>query len=288
MKLWFRLYLQTVMASCLCASPFAAQNPAANTGPNAGLGATQESLAPAALVARMASNEVAAHRQETRYSYLADERSLRTGDHLWREKVVETSDGPLHRLLGIDGRPLSPAQAQAEGDRIADLVRNPDAFRRLNAAHADDEAHAAQLLQLLPRAFLLTPDGEENGCTRFSFRPNPAFQPSTYEERAIHAMGGTVSLRQPVDRLCRLNAKILTPVEFGFGFLGRIEPGGYFILERAPVDSTNWKSEHISVHVQGKVLMLKSLTREQETRRTEIHVIPQHLSLTQAVQLSLP
>lgn len=236
----------------------------------------------------MAGNEVAAHKQETRYSYLADERSTRTGGHLWREKVVETSDGTLHRLLAIDGRPLSPAETKAEGDRIAALVKNPDAFRRLNAAHAEDEAHAAQLLQLLPKAFLLAPAGEENGCVRFAFRPNPVFQPVTYEERAIHAMGGTVSLRQPMDRLCTLYAKILEPVEFGFGFLGRIDQGGSFNLERIPVDGSNWKSDRIGVHVQGKVLMMKSLTREQDVHRTEIQVIPQHLTLAQAAQLSQP
>lgn len=281
-----------MMVSCLCACAGAAQGPTSNasaeTAPNGNSEFVPGVSTPTALVARMAANEVAAHKQEVRYSYLAEERSTRTGGHLWRENVIETGDGPLHRLQAIDGRNLSPAEAQAESNRIAALVRNPAEFRRLNQSHADDEAHAAQLLQLLPRAFLLTADGVENGCTRFAFRPNPAFQPSSYEERAIHAMGGTVSLRQPVDRLCHLNAKILQPVEFGFGFLGRIEQGGYFTLERVPVDSNNWKSFHISVHVQGKILMLKSLTREQETRRTEIHVLPQHLSLEQAAQLSLP
>ena len=244
--------------------------------------------APAAMVAAMAGNEVAAHKQETRFSYFSEERSTRTGGHLWREKVVETQDGPLHRLLAIDGRSLSPGEVNAESDRIAGLVRDPTAFRRLNAAHTDDESHAAQLLQLLTKAFLLSPDGQENGCVRFSFRPNPGFQPSSYEERAIHAMGGTVSLQEPQDRLCRLDATILQPVEFGFGMLGRIDQGGHFTLQRRPVDGTNWKSELIDVHVDGKILMMKSLTREQDTRRTDIQVIPQHLSLGQAAQMSLP
>lgn len=250
--------------------------------------AGRESGAPGTPVARMAANEVAARRQEIRYSYLAEERSLRTGGHLWKEKVVETAQGPLHRLLAIDGRTLSPAEADAENERIAELVRSPAEFVHMNAAHTDDESHAAQLLQLLPKAFLLSPDGEENGCTRFAFQPNPAFQPSTYEERAIHAMGGTVAVREPVDRLCSLHAKIEHPVEFGYGLLGRIDTGGYFTLERVPVDASNWKSQHIAVHVVGKILMMKSLAREQETRRADIQVISQHLSLAEAAALSQP
>lgn len=240
------------------------------------------------LVARMAANEVAARKQDVHFSYLSEERSSRTGGHLWREKVVETDDGPLRHLLAVDGRSLAGPDAKAEADRIAALVKDPAAFRRENEPHKDDETHAALLLELLPKAFLLTPDGEERGCTRFTFRPNPAFQPSSYEERAIHAMGGTVSLKQPMDRLCDLQARILTPVEFGFGLLGRIEPGGYFSLERVPVNATDWKSDRISVHLEGKILLMKTLTRQQDVVRTDIHVVPPHLSLLQAQQLAQP
>ena len=250
--------------------------------------AGQENSAAGMLVARMAANEMAARKQEIRYSYFVEERSTRTGEHLWKEKVVETADGPLHRLLAIDGRPLSPAEAKAENDRLAELVRHPEEFRRLEAAHTNDESRAAQLLQLLPKAFLLSPDGEEGGCTRLSFQPNPAFQPSTYEERAIHAMGGTVAVKEPADRLCALRAKIQHPVEFGYGFLGRIDEGGYFTLDRVPVDANNWKSQRIVVHVVGKVLMMKTLTREQDLRRSDIQVISPHLSLAEAVALSRP
>ena len=277
---------EPLLLGCLIIFCCGGQGRSQSFRPAADASAGGEGSAAGVLVSRMAANEVAAHKQETRYSYLAEERSTRTGGHLWKEKVVETSDGPLHRLLAIDGRPLSPPEAKAENDRIVELVRHPEEFRRLNAAHTDDESHAAQLLQLLPKAFLLSPDGEENGCIRFAFQPNPAFQPSTYEERAIHAMGGTVAVREPVDRLCSLRARIQHPVEFGYGFLGRIDQGGSFALDRVPVDTNNWKSQHIVVHVVGKILMMKSLVREQETLRTNIQVIPQHLSLAEAAAMS--
>ena len=240
------------------------------------------------LIGRMAANELAAHKQSLRFRYTSDERSARTNGHLWRERVVETDDGPLRRLLAIDGRPLTAEQAKAEADRLAEVVRNPEAFRRENVSHQDDESHATQLLQLLPKAFLFASAGEQDGCTRFSFRPNPAFQPSTFEERVIAAMGGTVSLKQPMNRLCDLSATLLQPVEFGFGFLGRVDAGGHFSLWRVPVEETVWKTARISVHMQGRVLLMKSLTREQETVRTEMQIIPARLSLAQAAQLTLP
>ena len=239
-----------------------------------------------ALVSQMARNEAASRAEDTHYSYYAEETSPRTGGHLWRERVIETDDGPLHRLLAIDGKPLTQVQAQTEEERIRELVRDPSALKSENHAQIRDEAHAASLLGLLPKAFILKPAGEENGCTRFSFRPNPEFVPSDYEERVAQSMEGTVSLRQPINRLCLLQATIFQPVEFGFGFLGRIESGGHFTLGRVPVDAMHWKSNYISVHIKGRILMLKSLTRDQQVRRTEIQIVPQHLSLQQAVEMS--
>ena len=243
---------------------------------------------PAQTVSTMAANEVAARNQDNFYSYAADEVSPRTGGHRWTEKVIETSDGPLHRLVAIDGKPLTPEQAKAETDRISEIVRHPEDFRRASNAHKDDEVRAQQLLELLPKAFIITPAGEAEGCSVFAFRANPAFQPSSYEERVAVAMVGTVSLKQPADRLCSLQAKIAQPVEFGFGLLGRIEQGGRFSLERRPVDAIHWKSEYISVHIQGRILLLKSLTREQEIRRTDVHLLPASISLEQAARMMTP
>jgi hypothetical protein len=239
-------------------------------------------------ISRMAAKESAARTQDIHFSYLSEERSPRTGGQLWREKVVETDDGILRRLLGINGKPLSQTEADAENKRINDLVAHPESFRKLYQSHRNEEIHATQLLELLPKAFLIAPDGEVDGCTRFSIRPNPNFQPSTYEERVAHVMTGTVSIKEPVERLCKLDAEISQDVEFGFGILGRIDHGGHFSLVRKQVDDSNWKTAEISVHVSGRILLLKSLAREQEAVRNDIHVVPKQLTLAQAAEMSRP
>jgi hypothetical protein len=238
------------------------------------------------LVTKMAANEVAARQQVAHFAYTSEERSTRTAGHLWKEKVVETADGPLRRLIAIDNKPLAPDQAQAEQLRIDSLVGNPNDFRKMNLAHKDDEVRATQLLQLLPTAFIMTPDGEADGCVRFTFQPNPSFQPSSYMERASREMSGTVSLKQPENRLCHLDAKTFRPIEFGFGMLGHIDQGSRFNLERKRLDEANWKSDRISVHITGKILLFKTLTQDQEATRTDIRLVPQNLSLQQAAQMT--
>jgi hypothetical protein len=237
------------------------------------------------LVEKMAANEVAARQERLHFFYVSQERSVRTGGHLWKENVIETNDGPLHRLIAIDNRPLTADESAAEQRRIDYLVAHPDEFRRQNQAHKDDETRATQLLQMLSNAFVLVPDGEVNGCLRFTFQPKPDFRPSSYQERVAHEMAGTVSLKQPEARLCTLDAKILHPVDFGWGMLGHIDQGGHFSLGRTQVDAKNWKSDRISVHVNGRILMLKSLAQDQDAVRTDIRVVPPNLTLAQAAQI---
>ena len=240
----------------------------------------------ASSVTRMAENERAARVAKKHFSYMLEERSPRTGNHLWLERVVEVDDGPVRRLLSVDGHPLSAADAQAEQQRLTDLANHPDVFRKENASTAGDEAHLIHLLTTLPNQFVLTPTEPENGCARFSFRPNPAYQPSGMEQRVLHAMVGHVALHEPEDRLCSLDAVVAEPVTFGFGLLGKIDQGGSFRLERRPVAPGEWKTIRMTVHMEGKILLMKSLTRDQDAVRTDIREVPQHLTLAEAVARS--
>jgi hypothetical protein len=65
------------------------------------------------LIEKVAANEVAARQSRPHYFYVSEERSARTGGHLWKENVAETTDGPLRRLIAIDNRPLTADEAAA-------------------------------------------------------------------------------------------------------------------------------------------------------------------------------
>ena len=235
-------------------------------------------------VVQMATNESAARDQRAKFSYTADERSTRTANHLWRERVMETDLGVLRRLIAIDGRALTPAEAEQEDRRLSDIAAHPDALRRLGESQHEDERHVTQLLAMLPKAFVITPDGTRGSCAQFSFHPDPSFHPSTYEERVVHAMVGTVSIHGPENRLCTLDARIAQPVEFGFGLLGRVNSGGHFYLERERILADQWKTTRISVHVDGRVVMLKNLSRDQEVVRGDMQLAPPHISLEDAIR----
>src|SRR5258708_14168046 len=57
-----------------------------------------------------------------KYMYLSEERSERTGGHLWLERVVETPMGKVRLLLAEDGKPLSAERQAAAKARLAEMV----------------------------------------------------------------------------------------------------------------------------------------------------------------------
>ena len=97
--------------------------------PGVGFGqAVDGGLTPLAVVKAMIAHEDDTAADRDQYEFLSEERSDRTGGHVWTERVVETSFGRVRFLLAVDGKPLSADQEGAERGRLAAIVADPDAF----------------------------------------------------------------------------------------------------------------------------------------------------------------
>jgi hypothetical protein len=243
---------------------------------------------PVQVVTAMVQNEKQARQHRTFFRYTSVERSARTGGHLWKENVVETPDGLLRRLVAEDGKPLSPDRAAQEDRRIAALVADRDALRAADADRRADEVRMGKILDILPKVFLFTAYGVQEDCVRIAFRPNPAFTPSNYDERIVHGLAGTILIRMPDERLCGIEGHLVDRVSFGFGILGHIEKNSRFRVTRTPVTDTDWKNSKIEVHFDGKILLLKSISRDQDAHHSCAEPLPPHLSLAQAAALTGP
>ena len=243
---------------------------------------------PLQLVTAMVQNEKQARQHRTFFRYTSVERSSRTDGHLWTENVAETPDGLLRRLVAVDGKPLSADRAAAEDRRIAALVADPSALRSANADRRADEARVARLLAILPQALLFTADGTQGDCARIAFRPNAAFTPSTYDERILHNLAGTILVSMPGERLCGIEGHLLDRVTFGFGLLGHIDQDSHFHVVRTAVTPADWKNSRIEVHVDGKILLLKSISRDTDATHSGAQPLPPNLSLAQTAALTRP
>jgi hypothetical protein len=128
----------------------------------------------------------------------------------------------------------------------------------------------------------------QGDCARISYRPNPDFTPSTYEERIVHGIAGTLFIRILSTRLCGIDGHVVDRISFGYGLLGHIEKDSHFSVTRVPVSPTDWKNSVIDVHVDGKILLLKSISRDEKARHMNPQPLPTNLTLAQAAVLTKP
>ncbi len=237
------------------------------------------------LVQMLVQHETEASKHRGFYTYISTEKSERTGGHEWTERVAETQWGKLQYLIAEDGKPLSPERQAAERAKMQDDADHPDAFRQREQAKAQDEQHARQMMQLLPKAFLFDAPQQEGEYIRVHYHPNPSYQPNGLEERVLHGMVGSVLIDSKMVRTREIEGKLPQDISLGFGFLAVIHAGSNFSTTREHVEGSDWKTESVHTDFNAKALFLKTIARQEEAHRTDYKQIPAGISVAEAVKI---
>jgi hypothetical protein len=143
----------------------------------------------------------------------------------------------------------------------------------------------AGLLKELPRLFLLQTAGSEGDCTRITFAPNPQFQEASFQDRVVHAMSGVLLIHTTDMRLCGIDAHLDHSVEFAFGLLGKVSNQSHFSVVRQEVSPGQWRTTRIRVHVDGSILLLKSVARDEDASHSDFKLVAHDLTVAQAAEM---
>ena len=238
---------------------------------------------PQELIQQMVTHEddAAEHRQH--FAFTATERSDRTGNHTWKERIAETSAGKLRFLFEEDGQALSSDRTAQERGRLAAIVADPTSFTNTEHAKKNDEDKAKAMLDLLPRAFLVDNPRREGGLTLIDFHPNSDYQTQSTEEKVLHGMSGTVAIDKS-ERLHAIKASLPKDMSVGFG-LATIHAGSSFATTRNQVAPGQWKTVEVDTAINGKAILFKSLGKNEHVERIDFKLLPFDLSVKDAVAL---
>lgn len=220
-----------------------------------------------------------------KYMYLSEERSERTGGHLWMERVVETPMGKVRLLLAEDGKPLSADRQEAEKAKLEDIAAHPEAFQKREQAMKNDEQHAEQMLALLHNAFLFDDPQPDGNDLRITYRPDPAYQPKTMEEKVLHSMSGEVLVDKGTMQLHRIEGKVPADVSLGYGLLGTIHAGSSFSTTHEMAPGGEWKDAMVNTAIEGKALLFKEIGRNEHVVHSEFKRLADNVSVADAVAL---
>lgn len=249
----------------------------------AGCCAQQSALEdPGKLVREVVYNELHDHDRHGYWRYWVERQSPRD---VRVEEQVETMDGPVGRAVWRNGRPVDGQLAGQEEQRLRQLASSPAERASLRQAYHDDEKRVGRILALLPDAFTYQDAGMENGCRHLRYFPNPKYTAHSIEARVFHELSGDLWIDARMKRMEKLEGHLNQDLDFGLGLLGRVNKGSWFLMERTPVNSTDWKTERLEVHISGRALLFKTLARETSEVRGGFEPVAPRMSLDQGLRV---
>jgi hypothetical protein len=247
------------------------------------------------LVARALANEYAAARDSShpmRYELLVGSPRLTTA-----KKICETRDGDVARLVAVNGKPLSAVDEQKEEARLTELLSDPGKQKRRKQGEDDDQARVLKVLRALPTAFVYQDEGPgvgpsgkpgDNKVEKFTFKPNPGFSPPDLETQILTQMTGAIWI-DPVNlRVVRLEGHLQHDVDFGWGILGRLNQGGWIVIEQADVGPDmgvdQWRTVHFQMKMSGRVVW-KTRVFDTTEDETGYEPVPAGLGYQKAIEM---
>ncbi len=208
----------------------------------------------------------------------------RNAGHVIREQEIETVDGAVHRLLSVDGREPSPSEKKQNDERLRDLRQNPRARLELKKNSEADQELFADLLRVLPEAFLFQDQGTQGSFEKLDFRPNPTYKPKTNEEKVLHAMSGVILIDLDEKRLARLSATLTQQVDFGYGLIGHVQKGGTVDVNRIRLAPGIWKTSSFRIDIKGRFVFFKTISKEQDEAHSDFKSLAPDTTIPQALQ----
>ncbi len=270
------LTLVTLLWTTLCAVP---------AGGQAGTAVISSAEAQALVQHALASELIAAQDQDHPMRF----RLRKSSPRLTTTKdILETKDGMVARMVALNDKPLSQADEQTEQARLDDLVRDPGKQSRRKQREDDDAAHALKVLRALPKAFVYQYAGSAAGPSgaieKFTFSPNPRFNPPDIESLALTEMSGELWIDSAHQRVTRLEGHLQQDADFGWGILGRLNKGGWVRIEQADVGAGQWRIVRFKMVMSGRVLF-KTKVFDTTEEQTDFQPLPVGLGYQKAIQM---
>src|ERR1700677_3544446 len=222
------------------------------------------------------SERTANRNDHSNWIYL--EQSDKPKEHVVRW-VAATQRGTVERALERDAQDIPELQQRAAIDKFLRDTRAQD--KQISEA-AHDNKQIDDLLKLLPAAFVWTVIGTTPATTSLHFDPAPGFHPPTREARVFSSMTGDLVVDNQQHRICKIKGHLIHDVTFGGGLLGRLKERSSFALEQQQVGPSVWELTGIHVHLEGNALLFKSVSLQQDDKRSRFQPEPGDTTLEQA------
>jgi hypothetical protein len=208
--------------------------------------------------------------------------------------VIESKDGTVARTILKNGKPLTAEEDQAERDRLNAMVASPASFARHIKNEETGRKTAEDLIRLMPDAMIYTyvPDQPQlenhpDLTIVLDFAPNPSFKAPTTLSQGLSGLKGRAWIDAKTRYVVRIEGTIFQPVNFGWGMLAHIYPGGNVALDQTNAAGDRWIYTHFTERVSVRALMVKTVSVNNDYYATAFQQVIEPMSYQDAIKLLL-
>jgi len=88
-------------------------------------------------------------------------------------------------------------------------------------------------------------------------------------------------------RVTRIEGQIIKTVNFGFGIVARISPGGTIEFEQTNAGGNRWVYSHLVENFSVRAMMVKTIPENTRMNASDFHLLPAPVTFQEAVHLLL-
>lgn len=249
---------------------------------------------PGELVRRAVANEVAAFQDPSvKYQF----RSRKQTPHGSQTKLyVETHDAMAGMVIAYNDRPVTEAELAGEQAHLQGLLDQPEQLRHKQTQEKEVTDRFVRILKALPDVYVYEYDGTETATAdfgkageplvRLKFRPNPNYNPPSHlSEQALGGTQGTMLIDAERHRIAKIEGTVFKDVNFGWGFLGRLDKGGHFLIAQTDVGDGTWEITRMTLSFTGKLFLFKSFNMVSDEVLSDFRRVPATMTFAQGVDL---
>ncbi len=196
-----------------------------------------------------------------------------------KQWVAQARSVSLNRVVERDGQTLPQNQQR---DEMNAFMNNSGAQAKQRKSGQHDDDQAAELLQMLPSAFIWNIASQKGNQILLHFKPDPQFRPPDLEARVFAAMEGDMAVDREQHRIASLKGRLIHDVKIAYGLLGNLEAGGTFDVERRELRPHVWQITETHVHIRGHALIFKNISEEEDDVKMHFEQIADSTTLQQA------
>jgi hypothetical protein len=207
---------------------------------------------------------------------------------------VETRQGDVARLVERNGKPITVQEDAAEKDRLKAILQSPGDFIKHHKRDSSNRNDVLQVVRLMPQAMIYSyapgqpqPPAATAPQVVLDFHSNPSFKPPTMYADMLTGLEGRMWIDTKSRRLTRVEARVLHPLNFGYGIVARVFPGGTIVLEQANPTGDRWVYSSLVEHLTVRAMVVKTLPENSQMTASDFRPLPAPVTFQEAVHMLL-